>query len=182
MYQATREISKIILWTGLVDPATRRGAAGAVREQRPRRAVGHHRVRRRAGAVDQRGRHPHHAQGGRAALQDLQPVRARARQPAGPGAGGPAQGRRAAGVLHRRSARCTRRCASGSRRTSRRGRARSPRIETSGGRAARRRCSARSTSCASSASARKRAWKRPTGEPRRLSLEPRGLDASGRPS
>ena len=54
MYQATRDISKVILWTGLVDPATAAGAAVAVRAKRSDRAVGHHRLRRRAGAVDRR--------------------------------------------------------------------------------------------------------------------------------
>ena len=148
MYQATREISRIILFTGLADPATAQELQGAVRQQRSDRPVGDHRVRDRAGAVDQRGRHPHHAQGGGAALQDLQPVRARAGQPDESGAAGIAKRGRAAGFLHvvpgdargGSRARDRRRPGRGQRGGGHRGQR--------GGRA-RRRCSVRSTSSAS---------------------------------
>ena len=104
---------------GLVDPATRAGAAGAVRAT----AIGSSCGASSASAScwccrSARVGILHHAQGGGAALQDLQPVR-RACATTGWARRRPSCARATScRSSTRRSARCTRRCASASRTTS----------------------------------------------------------------
>ena len=117
IYQATQDTSKVILWTGLVDPATAQELQTQFAQSDRTVVLGHHRLRHHPGAVDQRRRHPAHAQGRGPALQDLQLLRPHSRQPAGPGARQAAQGRRAPELLSVVHATCTRRSAAASRTT-----------------------------------------------------------------